>query len=1429
MKDKLSNLVRFEIDRLFNGAVDVDWLQTDSGKATRAAESFVFHGPGTHGVAASVTEGTGHRLIDTATFAAHVANDLANPGSRPFTLAIASYGSGKSHLAVTLSKLFSLPVGKTAKTILDNVSAADADIARRIEASVKEIGGPVLVLTVNGMNNADLASILLTQLKQRIAADGHSIEPLESLRQRFHIAANMLGNLSQELSAAFVKDAGVPSVEECRARLLAFDEPLYDRAQAFFKTIGLPIKTIGDETVKDVLEKVTDEYIGAGKPYARLLILFDEFGHYLEFAANKPQVAGDGALQHLFEGVQAHSDCVTFVGFIQFELKAYLQRLGALVKNEAERYVTRYESAEKYYLSSNLETLVASLLAKPHAPKPDSKVTAASQARLLEWYESAKNASSWTDAVSFSKITSGCWPLSPEAMWVLYYLSSSGRFLQQRSALSLLKAALAAHADDILDDDCPVLPPVALWTTELHDEFVEMENTGATSNIVQAFDTVFDRNAQYLSAKEVSILRALVLIEQTKLRAASRNDMVSAVAVFTGLDTDVAAACLDGLETERNVIAWEETFRRFEILSDTASKAQFRLFLRRKTEEYDEDRRGSLFLGKAPQLQLINESLSCGFGEERKIQTREWDFEPRFTTWGLFRHSVGNLAAELRERSRYQAVSDKRGFIVYCFVPENEEESGVRDEAQRMLRAQCAKNPFMLVLLFDRDHRLSNPLVQLDLLEKLGPREKEQFDRLVPAQLRGQGELLEQALGDAIRERHLFAGISLDGAPRRLRAFGDAVFEKLFPKTISFPFDGFTTKGGVSQASKDCAEFIRSLFLTVFSFDTTQAMGVQKRNRAQTVLKNAWEVFAQDGSVSFRRATASVKSLMEEWNKALFSDDGLSVPWALERACAIPYGANIASAWLLLAVFYRAHANAKDIQPIRGGETVDVDVLATLFQDKTSPDPRDFKDVIFVKALSGDDSPWTVIINDWPDCISYREKIAFKDRVDALRATHPSVPAPLKIQLQEIERGIAVAAQQIQAADEAENDHLNRIEKAMVRGDVFNLAYGASLLASDVAAKNNQAYLWDKALDIDPLEKVVRDSRQRIIAGFPLWLQSFNPQGDDANAVAEFKRVAFNQMGRNLHNLELSSEEDALRKRVDLVVKHLGAIADARSRKREAEAWTETHATVPQNLTCAEMDVWKTECEQHRKTLQGCSTSMRAINTGVADEIAPVSKRLNEIKDALDKARRALDKRASAIFGQELSPDTARDLLDEIDAIVRLYEGSLKNQEDFRDARIEVNDYIVLAGQLSNIETGEEVFRERVERAKTDFVEKFTEIDPPWNPQEVFDELVATCEKARAQASKAWVARMLEKYADPSTLSAQETIAAQTELARRIPCFSPKDAPKLAPIEKALAKHKDNLGVDSLVAQFNALSPAARKQFLAKVLPEKPKKGNVND
>ena len=129
---KLSEVVSFRKDLLFNGAVQIGWLEIDRYLANKAAESYVFHGPDYHGVAEYDFEGSTYRLLDTASFTVDILRRMAEDRSDdPFTLAIAGYGTGKSHLAITLASLFGNPDGETANTILCNLTRADAGIGNR--------------------------------------------------------------------------------------------------------------------------------------------------------------------------------------------------------------------------------------------------------------------------------------------------------------------------------------------------------------------------------------------------------------------------------------------------------------------------------------------------------------------------------------------------------------------------------------------------------------------------------------------------------------------------------------------------------------------------------------------------------------------------------------------------------------------------------------------------------------------------------------------------------------------------------------------------------------------------------------------------------------------------------------------------------------------------------------------------------------------------------------------------------------------------------------------------------------------------------------------------------------------------------------------------------------------------------------------------
>ena len=209
--------------------------------------------------------------------------------------------------------------------------------------------------------------------------------------------------------------------------------------------MGQAIPAVGQESLQDFIRVTKEFFCGKGKPFAGILIIFDEFGRYLEFAVQRPHVAGPAALQQLYESIQENGDKVFLLAFIQNELKAYISRVAPERREEINRYVTRYDAVRKVRLSTNLETVIANLLEKKKPRAIDDHIAGLEppldqiQNCMLEWFPDLKNHLLWQDPEKFTKVIGqGCWPLHPLSTWVLYKLTTIGKSLQQRSALSLI-------------------------------------------------------------------------------------------------------------------------------------------------------------------------------------------------------------------------------------------------------------------------------------------------------------------------------------------------------------------------------------------------------------------------------------------------------------------------------------------------------------------------------------------------------------------------------------------------------------------------------------------------------------------------------------------------------------------------------------------------------------------------------------------------------------------------------------------------------------------------------------------------------------------------------------------------------------------------------------------------------------------------------
>ena len=140
-----------------------------TGAQIRLAPLSCIHGPRYHGVQQEdVGTGHGHKLIDTASLARTIVRQAYGLESQPFTLSIAGYGTGKSHLALTLATLLDAPSGPTAECVLSSLTAADDAIGSEVKAILAEAKQqPCLVVALNGMQSFDLTAEVTRQLEER--------------------------------------------------------------------------------------------------------------------------------------------------------------------------------------------------------------------------------------------------------------------------------------------------------------------------------------------------------------------------------------------------------------------------------------------------------------------------------------------------------------------------------------------------------------------------------------------------------------------------------------------------------------------------------------------------------------------------------------------------------------------------------------------------------------------------------------------------------------------------------------------------------------------------------------------------------------------------------------------------------------------------------------------------------------------------------------------------------------------------------------------------------------------------------------------------------------------------------------------------------------------------------------------------------------
>jgi hypothetical protein len=1182
---------------------------------------------------------------------------------------------------------------------------------------------------------------------------------------------------------------------------------------------NIKLSALGGESVRDVIDVAVREFCGVGKAFRSLVVLFDEFGRYTEFATIRSHIAGSGVLQDLFESIQANAGLACFAGFIQFELNAYVQRVAPEHRNEILRYITRYQSANRVYLSINLETLIANLIEKLKPERLDelfdtstathtSKQAAES---IAHWFPQSRNHRLWSDPSQFHAVISkGCWPLSPYSTWFLFHLAAAGKHLQERSALALLGEVFERFKDQAIDQqEMWTLAPVDFWSQSLQQELITSEEGGQQGSITHAYASVEARHGAQLDERLIRLLRGVVLASKMGLKATGREDAVAALSRISGLELAAAERGTWLLQNEYNVLEWDEAFKGFDILGDAVPRTQFLAFIRQRVASaYDESGKAALFASKVSRWCDLLGDLDCDFAEEHKITTREWRYQGVTTNLGLLPMQV-KIASD--RWASAVGVDDSRGAIIFCYVEPSRNEESVNTDVVRLLRSAAkeygvAALPILVVLLTDEAGILGQSMAELAVLEEsVSADDRVKFGHLISAHQEKTREVVQIQIESMIRRRLYVTGLTEPISAQRLSRVGGELFERIYKKVIPFPFDGFSTAKG--NAADSCQELTTDLLAGRLDYDAVMSKPIKVKNRAIAVLKDGWGIFAQQtGAVRTRPSQPVIRLLTEQWDEMLDSGDkriGLGV--ALRQLCAPPYGANLASAGLYLGTFVASRSEKLSV--LRTGQLFSVTqwLQDGVFRGKFV-DLAGLQDCELVR-LGAESSEWDTLLDEWEQAESYLAKRASLERADELKRRIP-VPPVLAYRELHLRDDATAATKALIKLEEDEDRALSKVESGIARSDAALLAWGAAELSEVLAKMSREKPQWTdhQIEEIDP--HFVR-ARQAVIQDFPDWLSRQSPVAETPDAVGDFKHKMVRLTGGNLKKLGLDDLFQKLEAHVNHAVRNVETAAEAKQLIRDVQSWLTSNGEARRFVRVAKLRDQLQVGKEYASKLQGMLT--RTQMPGVAEARNRLSAAIGELKEI----ETGIVKRCQKLWKASISsPEDLEILLAEVDALNSAFEGCSNDLEDLqlmrRALRIYQQDYV----QLGNERLSWSEFEVLAAHCRSEAQSALGDDETPWPPDDVIPAFVAAITSRRRAASAAWISATQEEAAGISAMSAPEANRLYGRASNPPPLLAESDGEQLSSIVEAVETRLEELKIEWLLEKFRELSSPMRTRFL---------------
>ena len=1047
---KYRDIVSYESKRLFSGAIDLDIFIGQPQKAEEIALSYMFHGKTNHvGVA------NGHTLTDSISFF-KIILDALKSDIPEMILGIAGYGVGKSHFALTIAELLASRNISLQEKLLRNIGAIDPFSEEDIRKELNKDSRGYLVIPINGMRGSSLKDIFFSIVKRILIKDGVDASCLDEFDPRFaSLKEVVLNHKNTELITSILNQEGL-SRHSFEMAMDNLDNEVYSSISNRIKENGIKYfepAAIGD--LKEMVSTVASSLCGENKPYRSMLIIFDEFGKYMAFSASNEAVAGEGCLQLLFEGIQTNSDKdghVVFLGLSQLDLKEYQMSSGDIsFTNTMNRYVTRFDSATRYYLSACFETLVANLIHikdDSYLKSEDSHEVDRTYSLLSSTFKQVEKSNVWADKTTFTNVVfNGCWPLSPYLMWTLSYITSVNNLLQQRSGFNLIAVLFEEKiSNSEIPDDAKRITATELFDVGLLSEFLDSERAFSTSNPIASEYYFLLQKYASLSEDEKAVLKAIVLSHKLRASCTNRTAVNNLLCELSGLSVSKVNRSLSNLSDTYNAVDYNIAMGLYEIHSDTVSVNEFEKKIEKFAKDYTSSHTrvelfnevGSYF-NSIPELTTIRDHffkpINCDFAEEHNISTSEWKYSSNVVIGYEYLSGVKRI---VNSPDLYKAYGhdEPKGRVIYCIIPKDVPLPNVKEELEEVLRSKTKElkriPPVMILLVSDKGDEILKAVIKYRTLNHLTKNDQDKYFTLISKQKESLCRIIRDLIETQFYDKNYVypEGISKKSA---LKIAGNDIFEEIYNQVIPFYIDGTNWMSSVSN------------FIKIFSkgnptwADVVNTADRALINRCEYLFAKLWnDVDVKKGVFYKTPKEETISSIFEKWDEAIYQGDKLSIYNEYYSLLQPPYGLNSVIATLLVIVYLGMRTFEFDF--FLSGDQIS---LLSLVQQKGAfKSSRNqvlsesvWSNLIIRKSIK-DDAKWISLLNRWIVEKDLLSLIDLQKEAEKLQAQNVSIPTFLLSQFSECnmhsENAKSLYSKWIESRETLRNDIESDIDKGRI-------------------------------------------------------------------------------------------------------------------------------------------------------------------------------------------------------------------------------------------------------------------------------------------------------------------------------------------------------------------------------------------------------------